>query len=231
MPVLELLLLRLRPNISPQDPTLLANLSTVRSLVHTNSRFYHCTPDSDPSLIYIVGQWPSLTAHQKFLTSGPVKEEILSHQTHQLDFVWMLHIDLPVDGSVEASLPLTAPVMAIERFFIRKPDTHLEPNAHTNTDTGITDHSIPFERILANHHEAIASQTHPHPVLGGWRIDPLQPTQKEYVLFSGWASVEAHREFGLSLSNKAGEADGEYPGGLKDHCGGMEVRHARNMEA
>jgi hypothetical protein len=70
MPVLELLP-RLRPGISAADPTLIPNLSTIRSLVGTNSLFYLCI--EDPSLIYILGQWASLTV-KKVLSLAPVQQ-------------------------------------------------------------------------------------------------------------------------------------------------------------
>src|SRR2546421_12493164 len=119
MSVLELLRLRLRPGISPQASPLVENLSTVRSLVHTNSRFYHCI--EDPTLIYSLGQRPSLAAHKAFLSSAE-KDAILSHQTHQLDFAWMLHLDLPEGKSMEDVLPFTAPVLGITRMFFNTPD-------------------------------------------------------------------------------------------------------------
>jgi hypothetical protein len=203
MPVLELLLLRLRPGISPNDPTLVENLSTVRSLVHTNSRFYHCI--EDPTLVYILGQWPSIASHKVFLSS-PEKDAILSHQTHQLDFVWMLHLDLPEGKSMEDVLPFTAPVLGIARMFFNTSDPDVDVHKKT----------------LVDHRSNIVGATNPYPLFDAWRID-AQEGQAEYVILTGWESVEAHIELtsALSVSNR------EHATGYME----VEVRHMRNLEA
>jgi heme-degrading monooxygenase HmoA len=206
MPVLELLLLRLRPGISPTDPTLVKNLSTVRSLVHTNSRFYHCI--EDPSLVYILGQWPSLAAHKAFLAS-PEREEILSRQTHQLDFLWMLHLDFAVGKTMEDVLPFTAPVLSIARMSFTTASPHVDA----------------YKEILANHRSEIVDATYPYPLFDGWRID-APDAKAEYMILTGWASIEAHAEFTKSMIG----ASQEYAS-ARDHVEEMEVRHARNMEA
>jgi heme-degrading monooxygenase HmoA len=206
MPVLELLLLRLRPGISATDPTLVENLSTVRSLVHTDSRFYHCT--EEPSLVYILGQWPSLAAHKAFLAS-PEREQILSHQTHQLDFLWMLHLDIPQGTAMGDAVPFMAPVLSIARMSFPAAGPHVDA----------------YKTILANHRSRIVDATRPYPLFDGWRVDAPEG-RAEYVILTGWESAEAHAEFTRSMR----EASQEYAG-ARDHVEGMEVRHARNMEA
>jgi heme-degrading monooxygenase HmoA len=205
MPVLELLLLRLRPGISPQDPTLVENLSTVRSLVRTNSRFYHCI--EDPTLIYILGQWPSLAAHKAFLSS-PERDAILLPQMHQLDFVWMLHLDLPEGKSMEDVLPFTAPVLGIARMFFNSFDPDVDA----------------YKKILADHRSKIVGTTGPYLLFDAWRIDA--EGKAEYVILTGWESVEAHNELTstLRMSNQ------EYATAA-GYVEGMEVRHMRNLEA
>jgi heme-degrading monooxygenase HmoA len=206
MPVLELLLLRLRPGISPKDPTLVENLSTVRSLVHTNSRFYHCI--EDPTLIYVLGQWPSLATHKAFLSS-PEKDAILSHQTHQLDFVWMLHLDLPEEKSMEDVLPFTAPVLGIARMFFNTSDPDVDVHKKT----------------LVDHRSKIVDATGPYPLFDAWRID-AQEGQAEYVILTGWENVEAHNELtsALRVSNREHAI-------ARGYVEEVEVRHMRNLEA
>lgn len=182
------------------------NLSAVRTLVRTNSKFYHCV--DDPNLIYILGQWPSWAAHQDFLAS-PEREQILSHQTHQLDFVWMLHLDLPQGGSIEKVVPFTAPVLSIARMIFTNPS--LQINA--------------YQTIAANHRSNIAHATSPYPLFDGWRIDALRD-QAEYVILTGWESVEAHSQFTKSMREASQES-----ASARAHVDVMEVRHARNMEA
>jgi heme-degrading monooxygenase HmoA len=208
MPVLELLLLRLRPGISPTDPTLVQNLSTVRSLVHTNSRFYQCIEDA--SLVYILGQWPSLAAHQAFLAS-PEREAILSHQTHQLDFRWMVHLDVPEGKTIEDALPFAAPVLNIAKT------TFTAPGA------GEVD---AYKRVRGvRWRSKIVDATRPYPLFEGWRIDAPEG-EAEHVVLTGWESVEAHFRFTKSTR----EAGQEYAS-LGDRVEGVEGRHARNMEA
>jgi heme-degrading monooxygenase HmoA len=178
----------------------------VRSLVHTNSRFYHCI--EDPSLVYVLGQWPSLAAHNAFLAS-PEREQILSHQTHQLDFLWMLHLDLPEGKTIEDALPFAAPVLGIARMMF------------TASGPGVD----VYKRIWINHWSKIVDATRPYPLCDGWRIDAPEG-KAEHVILTGWESVEAHSQFRESMR----EASPEYAS-VGDHVEGREVRHARNMEA
>ncbi|OCK85357.1 hypothetical protein K432DRAFT_377711 [Lepidopterella palustris CBS 459.81] len=200
MPVLEVCQLRLKDNISATDEVLLKNLSAVRSIIKTNSQFYHCL--EDPTRIYILGIWPTLEAHQAFLASAE-KEDILGIQDDQLEFQWMIHMGL----DSMASLPLDAPVMAIARLFIK--------------DGG---HADAYARLVANHRSLIVDATKPYKVVDGWRCD-LEPGKHEALMFTGWESVEAHKAF----TAKAREENEEYAT-VRDHYEGMEVRHARNME-
>jgi heme-degrading monooxygenase HmoA len=206
MPVLELLLLCLLPGVSPQDPTLVENLSIVRSLIHTNSRFYHCI--EDPTLIYILGQWPSLATHKAFLSS-PEKDAILSYQTHQLDFVWMLHLDLPEGKNMEDVLPFTAPVLGIARMIFNTSDPDVDV----------------YQRILADYRSKVVGATGPFPLFDARRIDGDEG-KVEYVILTGWESVEAHND----LVNALRVSTLEYVTS-RGYVEGMEVRHMRNLEA
>jgi hypothetical protein len=110
MPVLEVTQLRLR-RLSAHDPLLLESLSIVRGKLHTKSQFYTCI--EDPTTLYILGIWRDLQQHQDFLAS-PARDEVLGPQEDMLDFQWTVHIE--VEGM--SSLPLDAPVLAIERLSV-----------------------------------------------------------------------------------------------------------------
>lgn len=198
MPVLEVCQLQLREGVLASDETLLRNLSGVRSVIKTKSRFYHCI--EDPSIIYILGVWPSLEAHEAFLASP--EKKILSSQDDQLEFQWMLHVELE-DMSV---LPLDAPVIAIARLYI-KGGEHIDE----------------YNRIVDKYRDTIADATKPHKVVDGWRCDS-QPGKHEALMFSGWESIEAHRAFTAKMREEE-----EYAS-IRDNYEGMEVRHARDME-
>ncbi|KAH9219282.1 hypothetical protein DL95DRAFT_384718, partial [Leptodontidium sp. 2 PMI_412] len=117
--ILEICQLKVKSNLSPSDPSLLKVLSKARTelkeRVHnTNSRFYQCI--EDPTLIYILGVWPSLARHTEFLKT-PEKSDILDSQEDLFDFGWILHLEIGERGMDE--LPLEAPVMAITRLFMK----------------------------------------------------------------------------------------------------------------
>ncbi|KAF2467093.1 uncharacterized protein BDR25DRAFT_305875 [Lindgomyces ingoldianus] len=198
MPVLEVTQLRLK-GVSAMDPALLKTLSSAREALKTNSQFYHCI--ENPSLIYILGLWPSLNAHTEFLAS-PRKEEILGPQEDQLEFQWAVHMEL----DAMSSLPLDAPVMAITRLLIK--------------ENGVDALS---QEVHANHRKAIIEGTRPYKVADGWRCDPA-PGKHEALMLTGWPNAEAHAAF----TAKAKE-DAEYAG-VRKYYEGMEVSHARNME-
>jgi hypothetical protein len=112
MPVLEVTQLRLKKTPA-NDPELLRSLSIVREKLQTKSQFYACT--QDPTVLYILGIWPSLGSHLDFLAS-PARNEVLGPQEDMLEFQWTVHIDC--DGM--SSLPLDAPVLVIERLRVKE---------------------------------------------------------------------------------------------------------------
>jgi heme-degrading monooxygenase HmoA len=176
MGVLELTLLRLKPGISHTDPTLLANLRDIRAEIKTNSRFYHCI--EDPSLLYILGLWPSQESHNAFLASADAAR-ILGPQEHQTEFLWGMHAEL---DSMQ-SLPLKAEVLAISRESVR------------------LESAEKYEEDMAAKEQKIRDATAPHPVVRVWRIDAGEGN-RESLIFTGWSSVEEHERFMQSDETK-----------------------------
>lgn len=199
MPVLEILCSGLEQGVSADDPSLHHNLSEVRDAIKTDSRWFHCVDGS--SQIYVIGQWPSFEARERFLAS-PEKDKILEAQATQLDFKWMLHLD----GEI-ARVPYSAPAMSIERLFVKPGDLHLKA----------------FTSAIEGYREDIAACTQPYEVLGGWRID-TDSGKAEYVLLSGWESVEAHHDHIL-----ARQASGYFTA-CAAHSDSIDVVRVRNME-
>jgi hypothetical protein len=169
MPVLEVTQLRLKSLIA-DDPALLQSLSTVRDKLHTSSQFYNCI--EDPTLIYILGIWPSLDAHLEFLAS-PARDEVLGPQEDILAFCWTIHVELGGMGL----LPLDAPVLAIERMCVRG-------DCVEAIDQAVTRHT---QELRGSHPKT----TH------GWRCDAA-PTIHEAVLFTGWEAAQAHIPFAMN---------------------------------
>lgn len=199
MPVLELTQLRLKAVVA-DDPALLNSLSVARGKLKTNSQFYNGI--EDPTLVFILGIWPSLDAHHQFLSS-PARDDVLGPQEDLLDFQWSLHMEL----DAMTSLPLDAPVLAITRLFIKgECVTAYEQAAAKNT------------RIVAD-----ISQ---HKALNGWRYD-AEPGKHEAIIFTGWDSVQAHHAFFA----KAADTDFSNVSALCEasnvsHCRNMEKTHS-----
>lgn len=82
MPVTELAILPLTHRLTKECPILpthlLQKLQTAKSVLETASRhsFYYFQQVEDPSIIYILGSWESVTAHWEFLPS-PENQEML----------------------------------------------------------------------------------------------------------------------------------------------------------
>jgi heme-degrading monooxygenase HmoA len=176
MAVLELTLLRLKRGIDHTDPALLANLRAIRAEIKTNSRFYHCI--EDPSLLYILGLWPSQESHNNFLASAD-RARILGPQEQQTEFLWGLHAEL---DSMQ-SLPLNANVLAISRQSVR-PESIKQ-----------------YEEIMAAKDQSIRDATPQYPLVWVWRIDAGEG-KHEALMFTGWNSVENHERFMESNEDK-----------------------------
>ena len=103
MTVLEFLTLRISPTLSEIDPKVLSALVTSRttlaSLVHdTRSRFYRDT--KDPAIIYLFGEWDSVSQYTAFLESS-VRDEVLAPQKNVLSFVEVVHLQFPENGGID----------------------------------------------------------------------------------------------------------------------------------
>jgi hypothetical protein len=207
MPVLEILQLRIKPSISPSDLSILTSLRTVRTSlaekIHpTNSRFYHSI--EDPSLIYVLGLWDSLSKHQDFLSS-PLKTEILSPQEDLLDFSWCIHIE--VDSMNQ--LPLKAPILSIARVKLKSGDHHVKQH----------------EEITARYRGVLEERTRPFGVVQGRRVDGGEG-EREDVVITGWETKEDHWAFSAGLR----ERNEDYRG-LREQWESIEVSHVRDMES
>lgn len=177
MSVLEVCQLTLKDGTSMTDSALLANLQEVRSIIKTNSRFYEDL--SDHSRLYILGIWPSLAAHDEFLES-PRKNEILGKQQNQTNFGWILHLNWPKEG-IDV-LPLDAPVLVIERYWF--PD-----------DVGGELAGIENGLALAGYKAGAFERYALYRFGMAWRCAEEIKEQNEFIIISGWDSVELHKDF------------------------------------
>lgn len=209
MPALELLKLQLKPGISPTSPALLKVLSEVRAFVKTGSRFYTCLEDN--SLLYILGEWPSLEAHKAFLAS-PERERALTPQDELAEFVWCEHIDMP--GNMSDVLPLEAPVLALARLWIKPDATSCEK----------------FEKLVRKYRDEIVTGSSSDLIFDGWRADQ-KDEEKEYIMLSGWDSQKHHFEWRETTRRDVpGYANVRMYYDVRKGEMGMEVVHLRDIE-
>jgi heme-degrading monooxygenase HmoA len=178
MAVLEIIQLRLR-KVAADDPALIQSLSSVREKLRTNSQFYNCV--KDPALIYILGIWPNLDAHQKFLDS-PARDEVLGPQEDMLQFCWTMHVEL--DGM--HTLPLESPILAIERLIFKKECMES------------------VEKVVARYTQQL-QRMNSFKTVYGWRCDAAQETH-EALVFTGHGNAQIHSTFaakGIDDNNTA----------------------------
>lgn len=168
MPILEICQLKIKHHLSQDDPSLLSALQKARTglrekVVNTYSRFYRCI--EDPSLIYILGSWPSLARHEQFLAS-PHKAEILDEQDEFFDFQWIIHTEI---GGLE-ELPLDTPIVGIARLFVK--------------NGGVEVYRSEVERL-----GKLIENTKPYKSVGEWRVD-CEEGKFEHVIITGWQKDE-----------------------------------------
>lgn len=198
MPVLEITQLRLT-RLHPDDPALVETLSTVRDLLQTNSQFYACV--EDPTIIYILGMWPSLEAHLAFLAS-PARDEILGPQQDMLEFQWTVHMEL----ESMSSLPSYAPILAMERLSVQ------------------ANYVDAFDQAAIRHVQVLQG-SHQCEVALGWRIDAAAGSH-EAIIFSGWTDAQAHVTF---IARQQDPGNDNVTAAIEQYEE-LLVHHAKNLE-
>jgi hypothetical protein len=206
MPVLEVLQLKVKPTINPTNSSILTSLQTVRSLlaskIHpTQSRFYQSI--EDPSLIFVLGIWDSLSQHQAFLSS-PFRVEVLSPQEDLLDFSWCVHIPIVK----REDLPLEAPIVSVARIKLKSGE-----------------HVPLHKEITGRYREVLEETTKPFGVVEGWILDGREEGKREQVVITGWPGKEEHLAFSAGLRERF-----EDYRGLRGHWESVMASHMRDME-
>lgn len=93
----------------------------------------------------------------------------------QVEVEWMFHVALD-----PTTLPINAPLLAIARHFVAR------------------DNKIRFEEVFNGvKHRLERCAGSQELVKGGWKVerDDQRVREEEWVLFSGWESVEMHMDF------------------------------------
>ncbi|KAL4985517.1 hypothetical protein BDW68DRAFT_164961 [Aspergillus falconensis] len=202
MPVAELACLRLKNNL-PFSHSDNAALSTkLRAGIDAQAKYSNAKTSvlsqiEDPSYIYIVGKWDSVAQHMEEWVPSQQNQEIMAGLSEGLELVWIQHIDLASDSADEA-IPYSAPVVAIGRYSITVENR--EGFVKTFTET--------------KHHLKTFKQR--RNISGGWSVD----RDEQFVLFSGWETVDEHFSFVQSGGFK------EF-GRIREFIREAEIRHAQ----
>ncbi|RMZ66042.1 dimeric alpha-beta barrel [Pyrenophora seminiperda CCB06] len=197
MPVLEITQLRLK-GIAADDPALLETLSIVRDKLQTNSQFYVSVEESE--LIFVLGIWPNLDAHRKFLAS-PAREEILGPQEDMLEFCWTIHVDFGGMHLIAAD----APILAMERVCVEEEGVEV------------------VERAVAKYMQRLKA-SHPFKIAHGWRCD-LSSGNHEVLLIGGWETAQSHVAF-----TSKNDDDDDIAAAISERVKTLGVIYCRNIE-
>ncbi|RFU34616.1 hypothetical protein B7463_g1699, partial [Scytalidium lignicola] len=161
----------------------LDKLSTAKKVLDNASgyNFHFFQQVEDPSLVYIIGRWSSVAAHDVFLPSDENKRllELLKDDI-TISSVIMYHLDVDVYnmiGEADKKNVSEAPTISCNRHFVpaAKKEGFIEQ----------------FQKIKG----LLQDFTNPFKVVGGWRIEKESEEKEEWVLFSGFDSVAHHYEF------------------------------------
>lgn len=120
----------------------------------------------------------------------------------------MFHVELEgPEGVVVAANevePLEAPVLGVERYFV-------ERGARGK-----------FEVEVRGRKGVVEEYIKPWRVGGGWRVEGRED-REEFVMFTGWESLESYREF-------VGSEEGREYVGIRELAEGNDVKQAVRLE-
>lgn len=209
MTITEIALLRLSPDVSLNDASLCSTLAHAKTVMqtYTGRTFYYLQQVEDPTYIYIIGEWDSLSQHMNDFIPSSDNQAVLESLKGLLTVDWLQHIDvshvnlpLPSAGTNKQS----APVYGIARHFVKSGQREL------------------FQQTFDVEMHHLQDFVIEGKIGGGWRIDK-EDGKEEWVLLSPWTSVEQHHAFA--------DMDGfmKYSK-IREHIGGAEIKHARVLD-
>jgi heme-degrading monooxygenase HmoA len=220
MTVTELAILPLTHTLTKESPTLpsflIQKLLTTKSVLETASghHFHYFQQVEDPSIIYILGSWDSVTAHGSFLPS-PENQKLLELFKDDIIMpgeggtgiaMWHLNSDVfSLDHSTGLKSVFTSPTISLNRHFVP------------------ASKKAAFESKFSDVRGLLEDFTNPYKVVGGWRIEKESEEKEEWALFSGFESVDHHMAF---AKTEEFEKYREIVGFVE----GFEVRHLRVIE-
>jgi len=172
----------------------------VESVASSEFYYHHCI--ELPSLVYILGSWPSVTAHIDDWIPTSQSQQLLQIFKKQIAVEWMFHI-----GIDQSETPLTgivrSPIVEVCRYFISEPE---KKQAFKGS-------SEPGRKVLND--QSCGRQK----VIGEWRLHrDAEEMPEEFVLFTGWHSVEEHMAFAKDRFEKHSS--------IRASIEGEDIKHA-----
>ncbi|KAK5049858.1 hypothetical protein LTR84_003976 [Exophiala bonariae] len=183
MAVIELAHVQLKDGITASDPDLLKNLKEVKRVIEDYSGLptLFFEQIDDPSVIFVVGAWPSKEKHEHGFDGSPQQAVILDLIKDQMGIDWMHYMNID-----QKELPIHAPVLALTKATLPK---HVDRAAFDQSMQKATHGIEPAQ----------------HGAIGAWNIrkDIHEPDVR--VHFGGWDSIEDASE---GLANVIATAGG-----------------------
>lgn len=221
MAVTEVAILHLQPGAICDTPERLQQcLQEAKRVQEHASGYpaYYFQQIEETNVLYIVGSWASTAAHFEHLPSQ-ANQNVLASLEGLLETgegaMVMFHLDVDVTAELTAGKKiadelLRAPVVSVERYHVK--------------DGG----REAFECRMGEVKPLLEGFTAGRPVVGGFRIEKetvesgvgAATEREEWVLLSGFKSVEHHQDFSKSK-------DWEKYSTIMDVADGFEIKHMR----
>ena len=221
MTVTELAIVPLAQPITKDNPalpeSLIQKLKTAKISLESVSghAFYLFQQIEDPSIVYIVGQWDSVEAYNKYWSTAE-NQNSLALLTDDLDTsedrkVTFWHLDTNIfalDTSSGEKSVFTAPAISCNRHFVPIEKKQAFGNKFQEVKGYLEDYTKPFKLV------------------GGWRIEKEaieERDKEEWILFSGFETVDHHMSFVQT---------GDFPKyrAIVEFVEGFELKHLRAID-
>lgn len=182
MGVTELALLRAIPPHTASCSDILPSLRMAKAALESFDKrpFFFYSDLDDPSLIYIIGSWPSVEQHMGEYLPSPVNQECLQLMKDQVQVEWMFHLDIDW-----RQIPFDEPSLTLIRQSVKRSKR------------------VFFQEVVIGNKVGLSSQLGRHvKTVGGWRVDQgfekvIDPGKdisdrenEEFVLFTGQTGQE-----------------------------------------
>ncbi|KAI4924817.1 hypothetical protein J4E85_007934 [Alternaria conjuncta] len=196
MPITELALLHLTPGTTLESPTLRTNLSHAKTVLqnYTNRTFYYMQQISDPSCIYVVGEWDSLDQHlNDFIPSADNQALLESLKDYITVDSNLEHLDVP-----NAELPLPRGEVELERA---RRGEQVWSITHYTIKAGKREaFEVQFREMKEKLEDGVG---------GGWCVGKKEAEDDVFVTLFAWRTVAEYELFGKGKEGEASAYTGE----------------------